>query len=1462
MIYTFYAHKAGASRSMALANLAECFYLRGLKVIVVDWDPEAPGLDSFFFEQDQGAAVEGAESADADDLPVEGALANPPKLGLIDMLTDYQRSLPSMVAAPDGTTPDSAADSPGEPAASDSVDRDQDFAAALNDRLPVLSTYLLPIDPREGDYPSGQDGALSLLPAGQLPLQDADPSARQGGAFDWGAFYASFRGKEYFDWLRQKLLQKADVVLIDARSGIDEIDGIAARQMADVVVSFSAPDSGVEEGIAENVVFFRRPEMAAAPEQASPESAGPGDDADRAGFDDAVDRENRITRPYDDSAPSAAPFRELELRRWEAHGRYPLTQSFGGERVIGGHAAGADPSGELEIAYWELARHLALLAPEDHPVQRRLVSRVEQEAPAPWPEAFASPLGVEIPIDTDSTEGPTAEALAPPEEVADVAPEKADVEPLERAEPEPLAADGPPREDGAPGQDISPVADKRARRREPSREDLDRAKQILAGRTMGFDELVVLAERLQDSRSFSYARQLWSRARLLPEAAAQASSFAQEHAECTYRDPELPVMDRVERALAILNEVDDLETTRIQRTLGLAGAILLARWKASGARRDLERSLAYYLRGYAQGLENDCGQTAIVAAFLLDWTAFQDERDAGTPELSTTVAERRGQARRIRQDIVKRLSDMAECPSLQRLTEDWRFSITLAEAFYALGQYEEARRWLDRARAADVDTADIESTARRLADLLLFQGGPVLAPNTPAWDALHAFVGGDVALRSVAIGKLGLALSGGGIAASLFHIGVLARLAELDALRDVEVLSCVSGGAIVGALYHLEVKRLLETKSDDDIAREDYIELVKRVEREFREGIQLNLRTRAAANPLTHWKTLLLPGYTRTERVGELLQKYLYAKAGATGLVSDVFIRPKDGSPEFDPELDNWQRSAKAPILILNATALNTGHNWQFTAKRMGEPPPFFDAQADGNELLPRVRYQDAPSEWQAMKLGRAVAASASLPGLLEPVQLRGLYPERTVRLVDGGISDRNGVGALFQQECDVFLLSDGGTQAASQEDPSPSPLEVQRRSNALLGARLRQAEHVALEARRHGAQMRALSFLHLDTDHGMLKTVQDRLAAFRADIDSFTDAEAFALMLTGYRVAKTELRVPGIASSAAAADWTFLAVERAVDRAKNFEQAHDELLKMLEESSFRGFKLWRLSPTLQYVGAATTIAVAAAIIAFWPADAALGAIALWIVGILLGALALVAMLWTSFRIVGVKKPSMQLAGALFFGTVGWALAAFHLWIVDPAFKAFGRVESRPFTGSQGKAAWIRPATALSLAALCIVGYVAFKSVREPQARHKETQQVTFALNAAPPAPSPPSGATLPAAVASTAPPGLAHPAAAPKETSPVSADRPPETAPAGSFYVRVGYGQSCSRMLNYRKQFLAGGIADAQVVRMKSGACALVLGPYSAETAERRRKEHNARHIRGFDSAVVVDGADFAERL
>jgi MinD-like ATPase involved in chromosome partitioning or flagellar assembly len=47
-IVTFYSYKGGVGRSMALANIAVLLARRPLRVLVVDWDLEAPGLERFF----------------------------------------------------------------------------------------------------------------------------------------------------------------------------------------------------------------------------------------------------------------------------------------------------------------------------------------------------------------------------------------------------------------------------------------------------------------------------------------------------------------------------------------------------------------------------------------------------------------------------------------------------------------------------------------------------------------------------------------------------------------------------------------------------------------------------------------------------------------------------------------------------------------------------------------------------------------------------------------------------------------------------------------------------------------------------------------------------------------------------------------------------------------------------------------------------------------------------------------------------------------------------------------------------------------------------------------------------------------------------------------------------------------------------------------------------------------------
>jgi NTE family protein len=194
--------------------------------------------------------------------------------------------------------------------------------------------------------------------------------------------------------------------------------------------------------------------------------------------------------------------------------------------------------------------------------------------------------------------------------------------------------------------------------------------------------------------------------------------------------------------------------------------------------------------------------------------------------------------------------------------------------------------------------------------------------------------------------RLGLGLSGGGFRASFYHVGVLAKMAELGMLKHVESISTVSGGSIVGVAYYLLLKQLLESKADKEITDQDYVDLVQRLEVHFLQAVQENLRMRTFANPLKNLR-MSKANYSRSDAIGEIYEKYIYKpllNVGERRLeMGDLLIKPKGVDEDFHPRheiIGNSSRENKVAVLILNATSLNSGHNWVFTATSMGEVPP------------------------------------------------------------------------------------------------------------------------------------------------------------------------------------------------------------------------------------------------------------------------------------------------------------------------------------------------------------------------------------------------------------------------------------------------------------------------------------------------------------------------------------------
>ena len=224
--------------------------------------------------------------------------------------------------------------------------------------------------------------------------------------------------------------------------------------------------------------------------------------------------------------------------------------------------------------------------------------------------------------------------------------------------------------------------------------------------------------------------------------------------------------------------------------------------------------------------------------------------------------------------------------------------------------------------------------------------------------------------------KIGLALSGGGVRATVFHLGALARLARQSLIENITFLSTVSGGSLAVALVWACSGNVWP---GSDAFLRCTIPTARR------------LLTAHGLNRAYLRYMLLFPWVFRHGRAGALAGA-LQDRWSVGGLLSDL------------PDNPRW---------IINATCYETGKNWRFMKKRMGDYV---------------IGYVASPQ----LPIALAVAASSAVPGLVGSLKLHTSRFEwfafdkmhtprrhaprfRTLTLWDGGVYDNLGVEALFQ---------------------------------------------------------------------------------------------------------------------------------------------------------------------------------------------------------------------------------------------------------------------------------------------------------------------------------------------------------------------------------------------------------------------------------------------------------------
>ena len=574
------------------------------------------------------------------------------------------------------------------------------------------------------------------------------------------------------------------------------------------------------------------------------------------------------------------------------------------------------------------------------------------------------------------------------------------------------------------------------------------------------------------------------------------------------------------------------------------------------------------------------------------------------------------------------------------------------------------------------------------------------------------------------IDRLGLGLSGGGFRASFFHIGILAQMADQGLLRHVEVISTVSGGSIIGALYYLHVKKLLESIPDDRITDQHYIDIVKEIELDFLKATEKNIRMSTFTNFIVNFKMVLFE-YSRSDRIAKLYNEAFYqlVLSGVSDPIQmqELKIYPKGGSTNFYPLTDNNSRKAKVPILVLNATSLNSGRNWQFTAQTMGEPPvlginkfdkkPIRLRRADGDGYGNMV---NTPINQQQFSLGHAVAASACVPILFDPLAISNLYYNREdkenirVQLVDGGVFDNQGTDGLLQYDCTCFVISDAAGQMGTENNPAVDAIPVALRVGSILQDRVRtesllhltatNTNNVAFISLREGLGIQQIGWFDKNNiqapdilippssqDFGVDPRVQDSLSKMRTDLDAFTEVEAYSLMLDAYLMSKMELDnykktvncsdIQNSVSRFSNNDWAFLGIE------KWMREPTEEYLKQLKVAQLTFGKALMLLPWLLiplFFIAFVTLYV------YWSQLVGLlfSSIPVYLIVIALLPLVINRIapdLLKLLPFLEALRPTAMLAkavGKVMLLTMGTVFVQLYLWIINPLFLKYGRLSN------------------------------------------------------------------------------------------------------------------------------------------------------------------------------------------
>ncbi len=231
--------------------------------------------------------------------------------------------------------------------------------------------------------------------------------------------------------------------------------------------------------------------------------------------------------------------------------------------------------------------------------------------------------------------------------------------------------------------------------------------------------------------------------------------------------------------------------------------------------------------------------------------------------------------------------------------------------------------------------------------------------------------------------NIGIALSGGGYRASLFHLGAMRRLNELGILENVGCISSVSGGSILSGFI---ADRMLAAGQNAP----QFEDWEASVAQGFREFVGKDVRTSLV---LRYALVNAVKPQWRAKRLAKVFRKRLTDR-----YLTDL---PKEG---------------EGTSFMFLATDFLESIAWEFEQHQVGH--------------YKMTNKKRLPSD--GITIAQAVAASASFPPIFGPVRLpikkRNGSEEHVAWLTDGGVYDNLGMEPVWNDKrFNRVLISDGG---------------------------------------------------------------------------------------------------------------------------------------------------------------------------------------------------------------------------------------------------------------------------------------------------------------------------------------------------------------------------------------------------------------------------------------------------